>query len=711
MVGMMMLTFLFFFCFVVNIGMLVNAKINLQNAADFAAYAGAAAQARQLNTISYLNYEMRRQYKKFLFRYYVIGNMAQDSASTTISDTAGNTPRAWKPSKNSTIDFQVPMVCMIFNAADNFCHVPKSPAINAPVASNFDAINSALIQQLANIEQVRQNNCVAIGATNQLVLWLWLFNSDPNVATLAQQLGAIPSLASRVPVIQGLGQGLGLVPRELILAQRIKTVMGYVNTPPQSGVTLDSTQGLRNGVDPSQNERTIQAFLSAYLTLGNHSFSDPTQIVMDELMPAKLLNLKPIKVGFDAYALDFFLDKKAAQDASAGAIGINAADCTPKARLQQIPKDDLVVGFAKDPTLLTYYAIRLTATAKVLFNPFGGDVQLKAYSVARPFGSRIGPILQTDNWVWTNANPPNGTLTTQNTLGQTGTLAALEPLGQIPNLPIQATDGTGSGQGWDVLEAQGTYFGEAFSSILTNPDPANAGTPLINATALAAAYQLAMAPNPAEEGLYNIPSDLPIGGQGTAGWTHFAPMYDGLKQMALWAPIVPPASGGSIDSTLQTSLQELFQGAGSSNPDPTGAAATAAFLAAMQTEIATYVNQNLQNNGGEDGETVNTVHLKDPFFTIGGPNNPPPVPLTLPEWVMPDPDKDRGKILTSWNAPNDPKWLSEQKIEGRGGYSVKFVTLDSVNGGNSTQTSDAGDKMTNPLAEDVSGDIGVEMSH
>src|ERR1051325_1998291 len=74
MIGMIVLTFILFFAFVVNTGMLVNAKINLQNAADLAAYAGAAVQARQLNNAAFLNYEMRRQYKKFIFRYYVIGS-------------------------------------------------------------------------------------------------------------------------------------------------------------------------------------------------------------------------------------------------------------------------------------------------------------------------------------------------------------------------------------------------------------------------------------------------------------------------------------------------------------------------------------------------------------------------------------------------------------------------------------------------------------
>src|SRR6476646_3090857 len=83
MIGMMMMTFILFFAFVINTGMLVNAKINLQNAADFAAYSGAAVQARQLTQISYLNYEMRRQWKKYLFRTYVLGTMSLDSSPRT----------------------------------------------------------------------------------------------------------------------------------------------------------------------------------------------------------------------------------------------------------------------------------------------------------------------------------------------------------------------------------------------------------------------------------------------------------------------------------------------------------------------------------------------------------------------------------------------------------------------------------------------------
>src|SRR6476659_7270993 len=111
MIGMIVLTFILFFAFVINTGMLVNAKINLQNAADLAAYAGAAVQARQLTQISYLNYEMRRQWKKFLFRIYVIGNMAQDGFPRTPGARGKMT---YVPNNNTpAVDYGVPTTCVI----------------------------------------------------------------------------------------------------------------------------------------------------------------------------------------------------------------------------------------------------------------------------------------------------------------------------------------------------------------------------------------------------------------------------------------------------------------------------------------------------------------------------------------------------------------------------------------------------------------------
>ena len=73
--------------FIINIGIFVKAKINLQNAVDAAAYAGASVQSRQLTNISYLNWEMRNVYKEWMFKYYVLGNL-------NLRSVAGGDPMA-----------------------------------------------------------------------------------------------------------------------------------------------------------------------------------------------------------------------------------------------------------------------------------------------------------------------------------------------------------------------------------------------------------------------------------------------------------------------------------------------------------------------------------------------------------------------------------------------------------------------------------------
>ena len=123
-------TFFLFFAFVVNTGMLVHAKINLQNAADVAAYAGAASQARHLENIGILNYDLRRQYKRFLFRYYVIGNLYRPTRASGSTFQFG----AIESGSGRFVDLGVPAVCLTFKANDkdrkstrlNSSHVSES---------------------------------------------------------------------------------------------------------------------------------------------------------------------------------------------------------------------------------------------------------------------------------------------------------------------------------------------------------------------------------------------------------------------------------------------------------------------------------------------------------------------------------------------------------------------------------------------------------
>ena len=302
MIGMMMLTFILFFAFVVNTGMLVNAKINLQNAADLAAYAGAAVQARQLNEISYLNYEMRRQYKKFHFRYYVMGNMAQKPFPRQNGGGVGKTAPNWSPSGTTPNNYGAPAVCMIFNSQDNFCQLKSLPQIAVPSPNPLDMINTTLIGQLKAIENIRQANCLNIAFTNTTVLHLLLWNSEPDLSSIQNNIP--PQLQNSINIIKGLSFGIGLIPREVLLRARIDTLKDYINAPPATGMTYQQALSLGQGEDPPSTERTAQAFLSAFYTLGEHTF-DSSDIIMDELTPQSEIVLNDIKIQFDTYAVSF----------------------------------------------------------------------------------------------------------------------------------------------------------------------------------------------------------------------------------------------------------------------------------------------------------------------------------------------------------------------------------------------------------------------
>jgi hypothetical protein len=636
MIGMMLMTFILFFAFVVNTGMLVNAKINLQNAADLAAYAGAATQARQLTQISYLNYEMRRQYKKFLFRYYVVGNMAQKSFTTQ--------PNLWSPDGNPANSYGVPSVCLIFKSSDNFCQLKTLPAINIPTPNPLDQINQTLITQLKQIESLRELNCGYIGAANTSVLLLWLYNVDPKLTNLGNSLSGLTgqdliNAQAIVAVMQGVAQGLGLVPREIILNLRANTLAGYVNSPANLGVSLDQVNSLKQGPDPASKERTIQAFLSAYNTLGNNTF-DPTLISMDELIPsagdqAQLINLLPIREAFDTYSVAY-------------AQGLNGS-CDTVLVPTTVPQPGVPVGVAKDPKVLTYYAVRLKARAKVMFSPFG-DMDLKAYAAARPFGSRIGPAPDAPQAQFTYKAAPNNLAPGVNAAG-TGT----STIGYIPNLGIAVQETPAEGTGWDNNSVLTALYGQMLSS------GGQANSPDVNAGEFDNGYYNGMVPNPIEGNVYNIMNDQ--------GPDSFVKSFDSNHFASFWAPVVPPGQAANVGDAIKSAAQEIFSTPNGGNSSVFGNQNVQnAIMAGITNDLITYAGLMSQNppQGTEDGESLNVVRIGNPFENRQG------TPINLPATIM---MTNPTQFKTSWNTENDNAKLG---AEGRVGYSVKFVSFSSL---------------------------------
>ncbi len=658
MIGMMLMTFILFFAFVVNTGMLVNAKINLQNAADLAAYSGAATQARQLTQISYLNYEMRRQYKKFLFRYYVVGNMAQKQFPSQ--------PNLWSPDGDPAKSYGVPTVCLIYSQGNNFCQLNTLVHIDVPPPNPLDQINQTLIAQLQEIETIRRGNCGQIANANAAVLLLWLYNVDPTLANLSNTI-TDPTLKGIIGVEQGVAQGLGLIPREVILNLRINTLASYVNSAANENVGLSQITAMEQAQDPASTERTIQAFLSAYNTLGNNTF-DPNSIFMDELIPSaggqsQMINLLPIRAAFDAYAVAYSQQTN--------------GDCTAVVIPVTVPKPGVPVGVAKDPTVLTYYAVRLKAQAKVMFSPFG-DMTLKAYAAARPFGSRIGPIQSVAETHFTYTASANLTAPGVSDYGTGKTT-----IGEIPNMPIAVGEVPARNKGWDNPSVL-----QAFYQQLTGNDPTS-----INASGFDAGYYAGMVPNPIEGNLYNIMNDQ--------GPDSFVKNFSAIDHFAeFWAPVVPPGQSANVGDTIKSAVQELFTTENSGSTIGANNGTQSAIMASVASDLVSYAGLLSQspppNPATEDGETLNIVRIANPFENRQG------APLKVGGSVM---MSDPAQFKTSWNTQNDNAKLG---AEGRVGYSVKFISFSSLV--NPTTTSDGQTTWTNRnfmLDEEAQNDLTV----
>lgn len=682
----MVITFMLFFAFVVNTGMLVHAKINIQNAADLAAYSGAATQARQLTYISYLNYEMRRQYKKFLLRYYVVGTAAYE----TNPQTPTNAPRLWRSSMTGT-PFNVPAVCVAYRGADNPCKVPNLRAVGQ-ISGNLitagDAIVNTLQNQLRALDLARMNSCAQMGQFNSMLLNYWVFNTDPDLNSILQEIqasgGNTPAaidMARNLRTVRGLAQGIGLVPREILIRKRIDTLSRFINAPPKVNFDAAQVGALKAPNLWAKNERTVNAFLSAFNTLGNHLFDE---ISMDELLPNELIKLSDIKTEFDAFSLDLAVGScTASQNNAAAAANTNniGQPCVPCLTPLSLQSSSIapVVGVYKDPSIMTYYAVRVRAKAKLPFSPFG-PIEMKAYAAAQPFGSRIGPVLNSDDFSYPNQPP----------LSMSRCFAG-SCINKIPNLPIAQNDTKpNTNNGWNLQSTQ-YYMLRKYSQQMPGGAanvPASYGYRELNR-----AYQAGMVPNPWESGKYNIPNDLNA--------DPFVKNFGDDGLMSFYAPLFDPSSPGANNPAQE--IVDILNSIAPSNPTSAAAFPPAA-RAALVNGITNYVNGKLNQGTGEDGEGINIVRIPNPFFTRpDGANRPQMITGIPPDIFMNQP----AQVKTSWNDVLNGAY----KTLGRTGYSVKFVPFAILRGASGI-TTDGTNVLGNfmPPGSGV-GDDTLEMQH
>ncbi len=416
--------------FVINVGLFVKAKINLQNAVDAAAFSGAAVQARQLTNIAYLNWEIRNTYKEWMFKYYVLGQlslMKTNLANLDNSDWKKGQPtdvmsfRSYPFFDAGTADYKadifdkynMPSICIHIGTSHNICEIYSLPGLPRFDSIGMPGVGEKHEEFLDSIVKSKATDCSTRSTVNYNTALLWAYGTGKKSVPGAPEIAADRTGAW----IEALELGLRMRNLEMMVnrpaVKRPICVAGSNCTPVSD---LDSeVQNI------PLNERPIKAFWSAYRNLSggakkeNDAFSGTFKLTEIPTMSAttnqnqlsgyliptgaiigqsgtlasekEFLDLQIYPLNLVTFFTSFITDNSTAA-------GTAAQAACPSSKTA-LPVPGYIMGFIKNNEVVTYYAVKGEAQFLGLFYPFSEDagIQLQAYAAAKPFGGRIGPRL------------------------------------------------------------------------------------------------------------------------------------------------------------------------------------------------------------------------------------------------------------------------------------------------------------------------------
>ena len=652
--AIMVSSFLMFFMFAVNTGLLINAKISVQTAADAAAYAGAAVQARQMNAISYLNYDMRRQFKKFMFRYAYVSSVGNAQFPGTGSATSVyNFPKldySMSASAN-LLPLQVPVVCIPISAAvgqsSDSCLAVNyrntaydvQTAVGGSMAS-LNSVTQAYLNSVTSIASVANDLCNGRSGVNVFAALSWLFRGDLDDSSVDQMLLKATQTTlnnterakikdQMLPLIQGLG----LFPRNVLHLMRIETLKDFINEKATT-VDWDGMKALENAGGADAHERTILAYRSALGNL-NSSVFDAEKTQLEELQPSKMLELEEVKTSFNVFV-------QAMVPISGPTTGNQATACN--SFIYKINANDAPVGvkLSAGNSKNVHYAVRLRTYVKprgLLFMQGSGELELDAMAAAKPFGSRIGPKnLQASDFVVSKSGVP-----TVN--GQTFCPSDCK----TPNLNL------GNGTTFHTLG-----FLQDMHALAGNTNPSVSG--------ILDAQRYGIAPNPLEVGLFNIlpPPPAANGTQDPMDF-EFIPFSDAQSALGkpqvyrFYAPVFPKG-GASTAQKVDQFLESIFPSVSVGN-DPIGLDLSS-LRDKLKSSLVNYIGGTALSTGGnasENGETETFAALELPIQN-----------LTQTKSYLVTTAKE---VRTSWSPDHHKVSAYDVKFTPRFGYSVKLVSF------------------------------------
>jgi hypothetical protein len=396
-VALMFPVLFLFFAMVINVGLLIHHKINLQNSVDLAAYYGASKQAEMMNGIAHVNYQIRQSWKLLSWRYRQLGTAGDYNVHPYKKDlrqVVDNDLDIVPPTLQGTRKeyFDAPAFCVTYvpfhpmPGSESTCKDQSDlRTINLfsppPVIAGFTSLNATIKAAAEKALASAKNRCMFVGAFNYLILgeFLTAFNRDQG---------------ERKQLINMLSRGVSESPEDFreitgdLASEGIKaTLKNNLTAANKDG--LDSSKlKIINGLGLDGCNAVGQANEDAAKWLSEIKIS-PAFIFMDSECNIGGQRNQIIQIAkelgnqYPATMPKYYNDPK-------NAALTPAIENISRYVGQMNAPYNSSVGYEKNPWCMAYVGVKAETTPKIPFMPLNG-VKLKAQAFAKPFGGKIGP--------------------------------------------------------------------------------------------------------------------------------------------------------------------------------------------------------------------------------------------------------------------------------------------------------------------------------
>ncbi|MCC6276841.1 MAG: Tad domain-containing protein [Oligoflexia bacterium] len=427
-----------FFAMVINVGVLVHDKINLQNSTDIAAYYGAMKQAEIFNAMAHVNYQIRQAWKLMAWRLWTLADAGRNRDFDSYSTNQGGRrpPLSDGPPTYVNSSFTGPLVCLqnpfwfennweIRNnrpvsrrtSLQNLC---KNSNINyrLPVIPSFGLDRLPIVGQilgpLFRFSRESANRitgqCDRAGYDNYVMAFKILASYKNAVRDRRAAMRRLQNLFLASRRADDFTDLFG----NSVRATVEKTFRNNLTSTNAPGVEFEFSHSL---TQPFLTPIEVRAFVKYMDLRGGTGTCDgqPQDII---IKPRDTPATNQIVQAATFYAAT---DYSNAQPTSAQAFALETTSGnTPIKSL---------VGFEKNPWILAYVHVRAKSKPRMIFSPLGsGTVELLAESYAMPFGGRVGP------WYGKTWGPGDGQSSGQGTADRVDPLLPIRMGSGIPSL-------------------------------------------------------------------------------------------------------------------------------------------------------------------------------------------------------------------------------------------------------------------------------------